>query len=824
MPQLGTNLASLQRQRSQQQPQPQQQQQKDPVSVFTSKDLQTVKDVCVQLQTLNAAMWAETRVRAEKDLQDLEAMKEKMLAEDQLKLLEMETIVAIVNPVVRRDILRSQLMGHMNDEKEMSTSLQQHKDEFMQFIWKRRVHAKKEMRSLFANGSGMMCRLGDMISGSTMEGIQLFEQSNTVRLCRDAVRWTMCEAEDLPTLLNKKMGIILPKVPSHIIMKPNRLEFYVDEKAPPFSWSCVYANQGPSTKTLLAKKMLTDMTVQTLDRLLFSHESFEKTSFLCTFAKLLDAIHPTHALQGSVLAFPLYAGTILKKRLVQLGYSISPLSEDVGQIDANFAKGILKQLVHALVHEQRFYYEVSFPDLTAFRIGLVAALQAKENNHNLYPGCDEFSFGFGSTGEIFWKGEAKSYVTFPPSNALFTTVRTIGVVVDLYSGTICLVFDKQILPVAFGKGASNFSPEEQNFQRSIIQSGMLIPMFSIQAQLKDSEYSSQFELQINFGRTQFIYGTVADARSFEFLLQQRNDQQQRGNNVSSYESTIVDHSDGRDRNQEDEERLQMASEKNNLRASLLADAPKSFHIWRRYRGKRERKLLRERQYEAATIIQRVARRKLHGLCFIWIALLRCIYQRPILELHRAAIVIQRKWRHWSMFRNSPIAAKYNAKMEVIETAVNKIIAWWRPLCKKISDKKRMKEKDYAATTIQRVWRGYVLRHILRDDLRVRLTTIGQKIAQHRGELIRIRAAYILQNAWRNFVQKRVRSEKIKTRHSAAARIQAYWKGYWVRSHVHLRFSYGEAVFLIAVCKAFRNCHFLLKMYRPCGIVCPKSTS
>lgn len=39
--------------------------------------------------------------------------------------------------------------------------------------------------------------------------------------------------------------------------------------------------------------------------------------------------------------------------------------------------------------------------------------------------------------------------------------------------------------------------------------------------------------------------------------------------------------------------------------------------------------------------------------------------------------------------------------------------------------------------------------------------------------------------------------------------------------IHLRFTYGEAVFLTAVCRSLRNCHFILKMYKPCGIVCPK---
>ena len=35
--------------------------------------------------------------------------------------------------------------------------------------------------------------------------------------------------------------------------------------------------------------------------------------------------------------------------------------------------------------------------------------------------------------------------------------------------------------------------------------------------------------------------------------------------------------------------------------------------------------------------------------------------------------------------------------------------------------------------------------------------------------------------------------------------------------VHLRFTYGEAVFLTAVSKALQQAHFIVKMYKPCGI-------
>lgn len=51
----------------------------------------------------------------------------------------------------------------------------------------------------------------------------------------------------------------------------------------------------------------------------------------------------------------------------------------------------------------------------------------------------------------------------------------------------------------------------------------------------------------------------------------------------------------------------------------------------------------------------------------------------------------------------------------------------------------------------------------------------------RVELLRIRGAYVLQGAWRGFVVKKVRADKVKVRNQASAKIQALWRGYWIRS-------------------------------------------
>lgn len=136
-------------------------------------------------------------------------------------------------------------------------------------------------------------------------------------------------------------------------------------------------------------------------------------------------------------------------------------------------------------------------------------------------------------------------------------------------------------------------------------------------------------------------------------------------------------------------------------------------------------------------------------------------------------------------------------------------------------------RNLAAIKIQRVYRGYRLRSRLRPDIQKKLLALGTAMVKSRyseltrKQLLQICAAYVIQRAWRTTINRRIRLRKIRIKHLAATKIQALWKGFWVQSHIALRFSYGEVVFLMAVRRSLANCHFILKMYRPCGIVCPK---
>lgn len=77
--------------------------------------------------------------------------------------------------------------------------------------------------------------------------------------------------------------------------------------------------------------------------------------------------------------------------------------------------------------------------------------------------------------------------------------------------------------------------------------------------------------------------------------------------------------------------------------------------------------------------------------------------------------------------------------------------------------------------------GYKLRSIMKTEIRERLGRIGKVLAKNRFSVLQICAAFAIQRAWKKCQIRRIRTRKAKTKHMAAVKIQAVWKGFWVRS-------------------------------------------
>ncbi len=204
-----------------------------------------------------------------------------------------------------------------------------------------------------------------------------------------------------------------------------------------------------------------------------------------------------------------------------------------------------------------------------------------------------------------------------------------------------------------------------------------------------------------------------------------------------------------------------------------------------------------------------------------------------------------------MFKNSPLASKYQRKVEGklfkltidLVHAVNTIIQWWRPFYARLVEIRRnrwvSKHSLNLISKLRMLWSFSEAGEVTLcaqsfgkmsgpswDESGFRSSSSGSFTSIYRRkQILQLSATYVIQRAWRNTLQKRIRARKVKTKNLAAIKIQAAWKGFWVRSRklatltldTTLRFSYGEAVFLTAVRRNLYACHFILKMYRPCGI-------
>ncbi|KAJ3321197.1 hypothetical protein HDV06_004540 [Boothiomyces sp. JEL0866] len=639
------------------------QKRKQATKTIQQKELQQIKEICFNLKGYMDEQQNDLKYRRQQDYLELKSLTEKSKKEDEFSILGIEASMSIINLSQRKSNLRKRLYVKLTDERELNNMMNTHKEGFTQFIWKRRLQTKRDLRALFQSGPGIMGRLGDLIAESNLEAIQSFERSNWARLCKDAIAAGICDKDDIEGYFNYGLKL----------------------------------NQDSANKD-------------------------SEFSYIHIIARLMDLYHPSHQLQASVLAYPLYGTQILKRRIFSLGYNLGATNEDLAVLDFKTVSDLVKQVNTRLEAEMSVYFEFCVPFKANWRagdlllnLGLSVAGRISSRLSKGYPGNTSFSFGFDNSGELLINNSRFPYTLSLCSTPTQNYTKTIGILIDLYEGNISLVVENQTLPPAFGKGALAFDSHEQERQRFLILKQQLLPHFA----LLDAEAQTPQErsiIQVNFGQSPFAFTVNATP------LLNAHKQVSTKNIDMTYILDGSGYSVSKDKiSQEEDEKINNSLEKNYFKVSLLPDVAKSFsqfppsvyrrslaatkiqRAWRRYQGRKMRARIRKEQYLAACTIQRMARRKLRELrelknlaaakiqkawrrkMYIWIALLRCIYRQTILTLHTAAKTIQQKWRHWHQFKNSPLASKYQTRMEDLEKAVSVIINWWRPLYARLID-------------------------------------------------------------------------------------------------------------------------------------------
>ncbi|KAI9224109.1 hypothetical protein BC828DRAFT_374299 [Blastocladiella britannica] len=930
---------------------------------FGIREIGYFKDLCLNAQTHNVLLRREASVRRLQEINRLREAMDRTEDEELMDHFNTEALAAVINQGIRTTLVKSRIMSKIGDEKELSNLIQAHRDEFLSQVWTRRLHTKRELRAMFKQGANIMHHLGDMISTTTQDLIQATERNNAVTLLKDGIAWDLTTSDDTPGVISKRIFLLpIQATYPYAYTHPSRLDFGV-RADPDSQWYCVRAARGLMRAHSYSRPLEYELVMQALRTAERARDSGDTaTSFLQLVARTVDLVHPGQNVLADVLAYPMYAAGVLRRKLGALGYDVAEeTAANLGGSSngaaaastvaaggnlanvgfqapvANHGIGsalaactVLNAMARSLRRDCLVHLEFTVPAGTNWRVGVEVFRAATPRSGaaitldpQTTPGMGEESMGISYDGMVYSIGLPTRYpslaalvlrsasgssggmtgptymgrpgkphpgdsgsghtgwsrgrrssesigVPLTAVSALSTSTiaagplasltggggaasNTYGLLLDFAAGSMSLVIDGFTLqPPAFGMGATHFPLEEQERQWNLIQMQLLVPMFALQAV---SDLKAPTEMRVNFGMHTFAHNV--DATSANDYV---------GNTMTRPEplptlvddlSTLTAAAAAAGNANDEDERVQLALEKNYFRAAAVTEDDRSWsqfppsvykrslaatkiqRVWRIFRGRRWRRSIIALQTSAVVLIQRVARRKLARMravknlaaliiqrnwrirLYLKMALMRMKYQRPITELHQAARMIQNKFRDWAHFRNSPFASRFRKKLELLSKACIKIQNWWRPRYKRLADAKAKNKEYRAAVTIQRLWRGYSLRTVLRPDIRLHLSALGKSMVRHRASLLKLHAALRIQNIWREYRMRRVRAKKIQTRHAAATRLQALWKGYWIRSHIHLRFDYGESVFLSAVGKNLRAAHFILKMYKPCGIVCPK---
>ncbi|RKP19854.1 26S proteasome subunit P45 [Rozella allomycis CSF55] len=454
-----------------------------------------VKGVCTE-----AGMFALRERRVHVTQEDFEMAVAKIMKKDsesndltsevtieaQIKTIEQDAIMAVMNKTERRQMLRS-LAKRAEDvtDEDTSQAIVQHREEFIQYLWKRKVEKKRAIRQAILSGPRSIYRVGDIISEAGLDAIQLFMEHGKALITKHAVQHQVWESDDVPAYLESKISLMTPcENAPHIILDRKRLSLNVKPLlvGEEMQWGCVIGNTGPDSKRLLNKAAIRGTLSSMYQRLNANdklkdlmNEKDDKNdddvSYKNLIAQALDLCYPTHQLYAMMLAFPLTCGDILKKRLTELGFSVN-VSGNL--FDKRMAVDIVKTLTRRIDRDMRFYYEITFNDQSNWRVGYAIETKVEYKCAFKYPGCDEYSFGFGNGGKCYYNGQEYDYIESETNG-----FKVYGVILDLFAGSISLVIDGKIMPPAFGSGSLIFPSDIASKQRSLILSNPLVPMISL---------------------------------------------------------------------------------------------------------------------------------------------------------------------------------------------------------------------------------------------------------------------------------------------------------------------------------------------------------
>eukprot|EP01137_Pigoraptor_chileana_P015636 Opistho-2@5265 len=744
---------------------------------------------------------------------------------------------------------------------------------------------EKERTSLFREGNMLVSRMGDLIAENSRNNIRRYLERGWSTLHENGVAGGRIRAQDAAlNRFHRKLTLDPFDVIAPLCLSEDNLEmdFRIPATQGPAessAWRVVRATDGPWVVRENSKPLMLEMLTVARRTMETVTSGFVAGKLL---PRIVDAVHPSSSspLHPRVMSQPTGFMETIERQLRSLGYHVTPsLAETGDRLESRTTcLDVIGQLEGSLLRTMRYYFEIDAQEnkgLSSLPRATWAVGFTIDAGHlpERFPGSDKLSFGFISDGTIWHNKKQYKYTDAFPQRC------TIGVVVDMYFGYAALSINGTELVAAFGAGAVAFDVREQDRQSELLKASHVLPVFAINgaivsgnAPVTDRRKSyrpmdetntpasmdagvSQLSLRVNFGASFKFFPKDASAsiripsiasadtarvgeyqRRAKEVISVPNAKEEMAAELSAQGATT--------RKQQYMNSLQFQ------RQRCFSSFPRAVHrrvaaafriqrAWRRYKGRQLLRKMKETQNRAARIIQRnvrailpkILKKKNNAALVIqrnWrrVVAMRLLkickkYRRALHQLDLKAKVIQRAFRTYLAINNSPVKKAQRIRQRQMENASIRIQRWIRPILARRREAFYLSKRVEAAIVIQSVYRGHLLRRLLRPDLRDRLKALGISIARRRRDLLRHKAAYVLQRSWRRYMCVKVYRLKSETARKAATRIQSAWRGYYWRLHLHRNFEYGQYLFLEAFAKRLRDVHFITNRFRPTFLVCPK---
>lgn len=442
----------------------------------------------------------ESRLKDEKEMEDLIELSNELDKESEKMELEMAVIAAIINKKEREKCIAALKGKRILKEQKILTSILNRGRVLVDDIYLRSCQRETDLRNTFSEGPMLLIRFGGLLDKACENLISNHKRDLLTILHQKGINTGRIKSTDAANKLHRKITLNpLDMTPDMSLANGDLTVLHMDEVSLTPKWGMVRCTEGPWSvrrydrplvKDVVNDAILTlksDLNIDAnaldfreqykilqdeINSIANASSTYSLNDAVRTLARVLDAVHPgAMRIHGKVVANETKGIDLLQKRLDALGFTFSSGSGSLKRIHRTHKKENMKLAVLEVLTKidkrlgfyGRFYFEFHPHASDSSNVGGSYSRADKldyDNNKNSniknktkwavgwtfspltpsdYPGSDEFSFGFMWDGTMWHDGESYQY-TKPLLDA-----TVIGLLADLNAGTLTLYADENIV-------------------------------------------------------------------------------------------------------------------------------------------------------------------------------------------------------------------------------------------------------------------------------------------------------------------------------------------------------------------------------------------